>query len=378
MPAAKAKASAQICAVVGSDESEIKRVARDLAARMAPADAGDFASDVIDGVADNADQAAQRIHQTVEALLTFPFFGGEKLVWLKNANFLADTPMGRAAAVTEALEKLAEILSSGLPESTKFLLSAIDVDKRRSFYKGLGKLSKVEVYDKVDASKSGWEEEAAALARERADERGLELSGEALELFTLSTGGDRRVMENELEKLDLYLGPENRTVTADNVRDLVPLSRAGIVFELGNALAARDLNRSLALLDQLLFQGETAIGILLVAIIPTVRSLLISKDLMTRHKLSRPQQPFFFGKTLEKLPESATAHLPRKKDGTVNTYALGLAAIHAHRYEMGELRTAFRACLEANIRLVTSSMEAEVVLSQLLVRIIAPGVGGGR
>lgn len=378
MPAAKAKASAQICAVVGSDESEIKRVARDLAARMAPADAGDFASDIIDGVADNSDQAAQRIHQTVEALLTFPFFGGEKLVWLKNANFLADNPMGRSAAVIEALEKLAETLSSGLPESTKFLLSAIEVDKRRSFYKGLGKLGKVEVYDRVDASKSGWEEEAAALARERAEERGLQLSGEALELFTLSTGGDRRVMENELEKLDLYLGAEQRVVTVDHVRDLVPLSRAGIVFELGNALAARDLPRSLALLDQLLFQGETAIGILLVAIIPTVRSLLIAKDLMTRHKLSRPQQPFFFGKTLEKLPESATAHLPRKKDGTVNTYALGLAAIHAHRYEMGELREAFGACLEANVRLVTSSMEAEVVLSQLLIRIITPGIGGAK
>ncbi|HSI12553.1 MAG TPA: hypothetical protein VK961_10935, partial [Chthoniobacter sp.] len=148
------------------------------------------------------------------------------------------------------------------------------------------------------------------------------------------------------------------------------LSRAGIVFELGNALAARDLSRSLALLDQLLFQGESAIGILLVAIIPTVRSLLISKDLMVRHKLSRPQQPFFFGKTLEKLPESATAHLPRKKDGTVNTYALGLAAIHAHRYEMKELRAAFQACLDANVRLVTSSMDAEIVLGQLLVRII--------
>jgi DNA polymerase-3 subunit delta len=124
----------------------------------------------------------------------------------------------------------------------------------------------------------------------------------------------------------------------------------------------------------LLFQGESAIGILLVAIIPTVRSLLISKDLMARHKLSRPQQPFFFGKTLEKLPEAATAHLPRKKDGTVNAYALGLAAIHAHRYSMPELRAAFVACLEANVRLVTSSMDAEVVLGQLLVRIIASGL----
>src|SRR5260221_12258621 len=161
MPATKAKASAQICAVVGSDESEVRRVAKEHAARMAPAEGGDFGTDVIDGVADNADQAAARIHQTIEALLTFPFFGGEKLVWLKNANFLADTVSGRAAAVTEALEKLAETLSGGLPPSTRFLLSAIDVDKRRSFYKGLGKLGKVEVYDKVDASKSGWEEDAA-------------------------------------------------------------------------------------------------------------------------------------------------------------------------------------------------------------------------
>jgi DNA polymerase-3 subunit delta len=57
----------------------------------------------------------------------------------------------------------------------------------------------------------------------------------------------------------------------------------------------------------------------------------------------------------------------------VNAYALGLAAIHAHRYQAAELQAAFRACLKANLRLVTSSMEPEVVLSQLLVRIISEG-----
>lgn len=305
--------------------------------------------------------------------MTFPFMGGEKLVWLKNADFLGDDPTGRAAAVTEALEELAKILGAGLPESTRFLLSAVGVDKRRSFYKTLGKVAKVEVFDAVDTSKSGWEEDAAARARELAGQRGLHFSAEAIELFALSTGGDRRVMENELEKLDLYLGSETRGVTVEQVRELVPLSRAGVVFELGNALAARDLHHALSLLDQLLFQGENAVGIMLVAIIPTVRNLLIAKDLMTRHKLSRPQQPFFFGKTLEKLPPAATAHLPRKKDGTVNTYALGLAAIHAHRYSGEELRTALSACLDANVRLVTSSMEPEIVISQLLVRIIGDG-----
>jgi DNA polymerase-3 subunit delta len=234
----------------------------------------------------------------------------------------------------------------------------------------------VEVFDKVDASKSGWEEDAAALAREQARRHTLSLSDEALEIFTLSTGGDRRIMENELEKLDLYLGAQRREVTADDVRQLVPLSRAGIVFELGNAIAARDLSRAVAVLDQLLFQGETPIGIMLVAIIPTVRSLLLVKDLMARHRLSRPQQPFQFGKTLERLPAAATAHLPRKKDGTINAYALGLAAMHTQRYQTAELSVAFRACLDANVCLVTSSMEAEVVLGQLVIRIIAPARAG--
>ncbi|MCE9609999.1 MAG: DNA polymerase III subunit delta [Chthoniobacter sp.] len=375
MAATKTKAQAQICAVVGSDESEVKRAARELADAMMPAAGGDFACDTIDGVADNADAAAGRIHQTIEALLTFPFFGGEKLVWLKSATFLADDPTGRAQTVTDALEKLAETLSGGLPESTRFLLSAVGVDKRRSFYKTLGKLGKVEVFDKVDASKSGWEQDAAEIVERSARGRGLVLAAEALELFTLFTGGERRVIENELEKLDLYLGPARRAVTADDVRLLVPLSRAGIVFELGNALAERNLHRAPALLDQLLFQGETAIGILMVALIPTVRNLLVVKDLMTRHRLQRPAQPFFFGKTLERLPADATAHLPRKKDGTVNAYSLGIAASHAHRYTLPELRLALEACLAANIQLVTSGLEAKIALSQLLVKIIAPAKG---
>ncbi len=369
-PAAKPKttARAQIHAVLGSDESEVKRLAKALAAELTPADA-EFGTDIIDGAAANADDAATRIHQAIEALLTFPFFGGEKLVWLKNANFLADNPMGRAAAVQEALEKLTETLGAGLPESTRFLLSASETDKRRAFYKALSKLAKVQVHDRLDSSKSGWEEEAAALVRELAREHGLSFAGEGLELFALYTGGDRRVIGNELEKLDLYLDAAQREVGADDVRLLVPMSRAGIIWELGNSLSERNPRRALELLDQLLFQGETAIGILLVVIIPTVRNLLVVKDLMQRHRLQRPQQPFFFGKMLERLPGEATAHLPRKKDGGVNAFALGLAATHAHRYQVPELREALDSCLLANVQLVTSGLEPQVALSQLVVKI---------
>lgn len=367
MPATRKKS--QVYAIAGSDEAAVKEAARALAGRLSPA--GDFGADVIDGVADHADSAATRVHSTIEALLTFPFCGGEKLVWLKNANFLGDTPTGRAAAVIAALEKLTATLQAGLPEGTSFLLSASELDKRRSFYKQLQKLAKVEVHDALDTSRPGWEEEAASLVRQGAADRGLSFAGEALEIFTLCTGGERRTIATEFEKLDLFLGPERREISVEDVRQLVAMSRASVVFELGNALAERQLARALELLDQLLFQGENEVGILLVAIIPTVRNLLLVKDLMERHRLARPHQPFFFAKTLERLPSDALAHLPRKKDGSVNAYGLGLAAAHAHRFTIRELRSGLDSCLEANVQLVSSSLDRKVILTRLLVRIIA-------
>ena len=375
MPAKKTKSAAAdvksgaIRVVAGSDEAEVKRRAAELAGQMAGPDAGEFGRDVIDGTADNADQAAGRIHETRQALLTLPFFGGEKLVWLKNANFLADTVLGRSAAVTEALEAFQETLAGGLPDGVKFLLSAIDVDKRRTFYKALGKAGEIEVFDKVDSSRGGWEEAAGSMIEARSRKRGMRIGTEAVELLALLTGGDSRQVDNELEKIDLYLGAGRREATVEDVRCLVPLTRAGVVFELGNALAARQTSRCFALVEQLLKQGESAVGILLVAIVPTVRSLLLVKDLMQRHRLSPPQAPWFFNSTLSKLPPEATEHLPRKKDGTINAYALGLAAVHAKRFEVAELRALLDACLAANVRLVTSGLDERVVLAELIGRV---------
>ena len=115
MPKTKTKSeTANIYAVVGSDEAEVKHVAAELAQKLVPDDAGDFGLEVIDGVADNADQAAGRIRSAIEALQTLPFFGSTKVVWLKNANFLGDDVKARSTAVQTALEELSALIDSGV------------------------------------------------------------------------------------------------------------------------------------------------------------------------------------------------------------------------------------------------------------------------
>src|ERR1700747_500253 len=136
MPKEKPKAatSAKIYAALGSDESEVKRVAAQLASNLTPPGTGDFGLEIIDGAADNADQAEARVRSAIEALQTLPFFGNAKVVWLKNVNFLGDDQKARSAAVQSALEELSELIDSGFGPGITLLMSATDLDKRRSFY----------------------------------------------------------------------------------------------------------------------------------------------------------------------------------------------------------------------------------------------------
>src|SRR5205085_986787 len=127
------------CAVIGSDEAEVKRVAAELATNLTPAGAGDFGLEIIDGAADHAEQAAARIRSTIEALQTLPFFGSTKVVWLKNANFLGDDQKARSVTVQSTLEELSELINRALGPEVTFLISATEVDKRRAFYRTLVK-----------------------------------------------------------------------------------------------------------------------------------------------------------------------------------------------------------------------------------------------
>src|SRR5256884_259260 len=371
---AKTKAaSANIYAVVGSDEAEVKHIAAELAVKLTPPGAGDLGLEIIDAAADNVDQAAARIRSTIEALQTLPFFGSKKLVLLKNANFLGDDQKARSAAVQSALEELSELLDRSIGSEITFLISATEVDKRRGFYKTLTKRAEVQVFDRLDSGRAGWEEEATEIVQQRAKKRKLQFDADALDLFVLLTGGDTRQIDNELEKLDTFLG-KDRVVGVELVRELVPLSRAGVIFELSNALSARDLELALTLVRRLLEQGEKAIGILLAAIVPTIRNLLLAKDLMEQHGIRQPHSPFQFIAAMNRLPAKTTEHLARKKDGSINAYGLAIAAQHAHQFETNQLIEAMRACLEANIQLVTTQLDHELILTEVVVKLLGRGL----
>ncbi|TDU64302.1 DNA polymerase III delta subunit [Prosthecobacter fusiformis] len=370
-PKKTASTSSQVHAILGTDDAKVKEMAMKTVQRLTPPGADEFANEIIEGNADNAEHAGQICSNVILALQTMPFFGGAKIVWLKGANFLGDNQTGKSQAAVQGFENILDVVEAGLGPEVQFVVSANSIDKRRTSYKRLGKLTTIEVFDKPDTSKAGWEGAVMAQAGHKARELGLSFESGALELLVQMAGDDTRQLENEIEKIDLYLGERRRCGIA-TVRGLVSLSRAGVIWEIGNAIGARDLQRSLELLGVLLYQGQNAIGILLGAIVPRVRSLLIVKELATKYKVNRNNYSGFTA-SLDALPSSATSHLPRKKDGTgFNAYPLFLALNEAGRFTLEELHAALVACLDANVKLVTTQLDNKVVLERLLVGLLTP------
>lgn len=358
----------QIFAFFGTDEARVKEAALRMARQLTPAGNPDFGLEIVNGTAETSDHAAAIVRDTISAIQTLPFFGGDKTVWLQGVNFLADSVTGRAAATLEAVEAFGKLLEAGLPPGVSLVLSGGEIDKRRSFAKLLGKVGTFEALDVPDPSAKNWQQDVQKLVRDRAKSAGFQFDPEALEQFVLFTGETTYQIHAEVDKLGLYIAPR-KLATVEDISQVVARTRAGVIFEIGDALAARDLPRTLELIDQQLRKGETAIAILLAAIVPKVRNLLIVRDLLANHNL--PSGPYpAFDAALGRLPASATAHLPRKKDGAVNAYPLFLVSNHCRKFSVKELRDGLQDCLLANRRLVSTQMDPRTVLFQLVTRLL--------
>ena len=364
--------------VVGSDEGEVRENALNLYNELTGGVDDGFTHETIDGIADNSDAAFEICASTVQSLLTLPMFGGDKVVWLRNANFFADTVTGRSQRTEAGVERLRETLEKGIPDGVKFLLTAQGIDKRRAFWKFLDKAATVRVFDRIDTSRDDWMDQAGALVEKKAGELGLDFEPEALELFILLAGEASQQIANELEKLDLYLGPERRVVTEEDVRKMVPLSRAAVVFEIGKAIQKGDAARAISLIDQQLEADESAIGIMRASIIPTIRNLFMAKLIVEKLKAPTGNYAAFSG-ALNRLPEADRGWLPQKKDGSgVNVFPVFLALQGAANFELAGLQEVLEATLKADQALVTTGLDHRLVLHRLIAEIAAARKGRAR
>ncbi len=366
--------SAPLVLFCGDDEFAVKQHARDLYQQWC-AELGGLDHEIIEGTAANGGDALRILGRLCEALQTLPFFGSGKAVWLRDCNFLGEERAASAQAVTESLAALGEELKGFAWQNVRLLISAGKVDKRKSFYKTLDKLGRVETYAAWSVDDKDWVNRAESAALNGFRARHKDISDEALGELVSRVGPNARQLETEVEKLALYVGNRPRIEFAD-VAAICSRNKSARAFALGDALGDRDLPRLLRRLDEELWEmkfdkGRSEIG-LLYGLIGKVRAMLLLKEMLNEGWIKAEADYTRFKTQLERVPADKVPADKRFNPLALNPYILYKALPQAKKYSQKELIRAMDLLLKCNLRLVSSGLDEALVLQQTLVQIIAP------
>ncbi len=352
----------------GTDEYSIKDRAVQMAAKLAPPQAGEFGVETIEGDTNTIEEALRLLGRLHESLNTVGFFGAEKLVWLKSTTLLADNRTTQTEAVKDALAALADALKRGLPDGVTLLISAIGCDQRRGLFLTIKKLGEVALFQAPEAGKPAGDEEIDEFIRERLQTAGKRIATEALETFRQMVEPSLREIANELEKLCLYVGARPE-ITAADVRAICSASRQAVIWELTDAIGTRNLPRTIATVENLLAAGEAAIG-LVVMLAQQFRFMLLARDLIERKVLVPGFKGFDYVERFKSLPENEVGHFPKTKEGAPpNGWRVYHCAVASRNFSSAELIRALDLLLQAQTQLVSTGLDERLVLEHALTKI---------
>jgi DNA polymerase-3 subunit delta len=261
----------------------------------------------------------------------YPMMGDRRLVVVRNIDAL------NAKELTALLPSVEQPLVS-----TILACTAQKPDFRTRFYKAFQANGvTVECKPLYDNQVAGW-----IGARIRA--LGKKASPEACQVMQGYVSSSLREIQNEIDKLFTYVG-EKREITADDVTQVVGMSKLWNIFELQKAVGQRDIARSLEISQRLLQAGES----------PIYEIVMLTK---------------YFQK-LAILPELASRHRNEYELASavgVNKFFLPEYAAAARRYGPADLERCFAALLDADLRMKSSSPDPAALMTELLYAFMAP------
>lgn len=354
----------------GADDFLVGRLARERFDALAADVPDEFAREVVNGFAGNVGEAAGAVNRFREAVQTVAMFGGRRLVWLKDVNFLADSVTGRAEGTLRAVEDLQQVLAAVNPAETLVLVSASPVDRRRSFPKWCEKQAD---FTLVGGDGEAGGEALAAVARAEAQGLGTRFEPGAVELLLAKVGANTRLVVEEVNKLAAYAG-EGEAITEAHVAELTPNAAEGDFFESAEAFFSGDLRWTLAALGRHFFAGGDARPVISALqnrnrILLQVRALLDAGEvrLGPRGLDGMPRAAAAFGRHFTGAAEKSSFNLFSQ-----NPWYVGKLAGGARLPSLRRLIDNQREFLHAFAEIIRRPDEQEAVLRDLAVRCL-PG-----
>lgn len=169
--------------------------------------------------------------------------GGRRVVVIKDATNLLTKPLRELLAESSS-DSLLVITSSTLKTKDSLATLAKDED---NFY-GIG------CYDDRD-------EAISSFASKFMDKNGFKIDTGAFQLLCARLSNDRKISQNELDKLITYMG-NNKNISIEDIRTVISDTSASSQEDLCYFVALGQTEKAIASYNRLIFEGENPVTII--------------------------------------------------------------------------------------------------------------------
>lgn len=204
-----------------------------------------------------------------KAVSSGSFFGGQRVVLIKN--------LITKNKDKDLKTKIADKILNGVSAETIFIEYG-QPDKREKLFKTLSKTARLKLFEPLP------EKEIKKWIKEKVEKSGGEISASGIDSLTDALGSDLNRLEQEINKLILYVKSRNKDqIDQTDIAEMVKSVADPNIFNFIESIAGRSKKRAVKLLAEFLDKGEDE-SRLFAMIIYQFRILIVIKDLLDRGK----------------------------------------------------------------------------------------------
>jgi DNA polymerase-3 subunit delta len=240
---------------------------------------------------------------------------------------------------TEDKEELVKYAENPVREATLVLKANEPLDGRSAFVKRFQKHGKVLNYPLMKA----WQAEKWVV--ERASQLGARCDLPTAKVIVDLVGASLMSLEQTLQQLSLYAGP-NKPITRVDVEGALAATRSHTIFELVDAVSARDAGQAIRHVDAMLEQREYP-PVILGSLVRHFRQLVDAKAIYDR------------GGGAQEIQNQLKVH----------EFVAKKLSEQVSRFEVDFLRESFEQFFRAELELKSTRIDPAVRLESLLLRL---------
>lgn len=262
---------------------------------------------------------------------SFPMTSPKRVVVVKEFEKLVNT---------ETAKEIVSAYISRPLESTVLVLVSLEPDFRRKPFTDLKKRAEL-----VEC-KPLYDNQVPAWIADRVRQQGREANAEACRLIQAYVGNSLRSLQNEIDKLFVFIG-DRKKITVEDITAVVGATKGYTVFELQNAIGRKDPKEAIKILERMLETGQS----------PQMIIVMLTRFFTQLWKLSDVRA--------RKMPEQEIA-----REIGVPPYFVKQFLEFRTNFDTNQIEQNFKSLLEADTVLKSTSRDPHLVLDLLVLSLM--------